>query len=393
MKKMLLAGRTRFSSRFLAVLMLHLSFSLAYAREDDFFIKGLISEQQPEMNKKLPEWLKTKPLQLNPALEKLFYQGNKIANGANSVAIQNEIPTGKSVQGRWIFVSFGMPEQELKAAAEEAQSTKSILVFRGVGRDQNTGDITNKLYPIVKDMKPVPGVVIDPTLFTRFMVSAVPTMIETDSEGKTRIARGLPGFKWLSQQEPGDSGQKGPIYDISEPDMIEEMQRRMANFDWSKQKADAIANFWKNQDEFNLPAASKDRERTIDMTIVATSDIFHPDGRLIFRKGEKINPLAMMPMRHAYIIFDATSPKQAEIAKRLGDGLIQKGKPVVYMFSRLNKDRGWDHYNELVNFVNGQVYKLNSSIIDRFKIEALPTVILESDNKIIAREIKSLEIH
>lgn len=391
---MSLAVPTRFSSRFLAVLMLHLSSSIAFAREDDFFLKEIMKEQQPNMNRQLPDWLKTKPMHLSPALEKIFKEGNNIANpGSDSSIEDGKRSLAQAVQGHWIFVSFGMPMHEMKAAAEEAAATKSVLVFRGVEKDQNTGVITKKLYPIVKDMKPVPSAVIDPTLFTRFNVNAVPTMVETDSEGKTRIARGLPGFGWLSKQDPGDLGQKGPIYGILEPDMIEEIQRRMENLDWSKQKADAIANFWKNQDEFSLPPVEKDREKTIDMTIVSTQDIFHPDGRLIIRKGDRINPQAMMPMRHVYIVFDATSKKQVEIAKRVGDEFLKKGKPVVYMFSKIDKERGWDHYNETGDFVNGPLYKLNKSVIDRFKIEALPTVIEGSGDKVVAREIKSLEIH
>jgi len=42
---MSLAVRTRFSSRFLAVVMLHLSSSIACAGEDDFFLKEIMEEQ------------------------------------------------------------------------------------------------------------------------------------------------------------------------------------------------------------------------------------------------------------------------------------------------------------------------------------------------------------
>jgi conjugal transfer pilus assembly protein TraW len=393
MKKMSLVARTLFSSRFLAALVLHLSSSSIMAGEDDFFLKELL-KQQPNMNRQLPDWLKTKPMQLSPSLEKILREGSRIANPGSD----NDIDMGKrslaqAMHGRWIFVSFGMPMHEMKAAAEEAAATKSILVFRGVEKDQNTGSITKKLLPIVQKLKPVPGAVIDPTLFTRFNVTAVPTIVETDAEGKTRSARGLPGFDWLSEQEPGDYGQRGPIYGILEPDMIEEIQRRAANVDWEKQKTEAIANFWKKQDEFNLRPAEKTRERTVDMTIVSTQDIFHPDGRLIIKKGDRINPQAMMPMRHAYIIFDATSKKQVEIAKKAGDEILKKGKPVIYLFSKIDKERGWSHYNETGDFVNGPLYKLNKSIMDRFKLEVLPTVIEGQGDHVVAKEFASGEVH
>lgn len=345
------------------------------------------------MNQQLPDWLKTKPMHLSPALEALLKKGNKIAAQGS---IESEEKTNENkghIQGRWIFVSFGMPTNELKAAAEEAAATQSILVFRGVEKDQNTGAITKKLLPIVKNMKPVPAAVIDPTLFTRFNVVVVPTMIESDAQGQTRSARGLPGFNWLQKQEPGDHGQRGPIYKIAEPDMIEEIQRRAANVDWDKQKSIAIANFWKNQDDFNLRPAEKNRIRKIDMTIVSSQDIFHPDGRLIIKKGNKINPQAMMPMRHAYIVFDATSPKQVAIAKQAGDEILRKGKPVIYLFSKIDKQRGWDHYNKTGDYINGPLYKLNQSIVDRFKLEALPTIIEGEGDHVVAKELASREVH
>lgn len=384
---MSLAGPSRFSNRFLAVMILQLSFSSAWAGENDFFIKEIM-QQKPNMNHQLPDWLKTKPMHLNPVFEKVLKEGSSMTKGDTS---SEEVR--KAIQGRWIFVSFGMPTHELKAAAEEAAATKSILVFRGVEKDENTGLITKKLLPIVHNMKHVPGAVIDPTLFTRFNVTAVPTMIETDTEGNTRSARGLPGFKWLSKQEPGDYGQKGPIYGILEPDMIEEIQRRAANIDWDQQKATAIENFWKNQEEFNLRPAEKNKERSIDMTIVSTHDIFHPDGRLIIKKGDRINPQAMMPMRHAYIVFDATSQKQVAIAKKTGDEILKNGKPVIYLFSKIDKQRGWDHYNATDKFINGPLYKLNKTIVERFKLSVLPALIEGSGDHVVVKEIASGEVH
>ena len=386
---MSLAVPTRFFKSFLAVSILHLSSSIARAGEDDFFLKEIMKQQQPNMNQRLPDWLNTKPAQLSPVIQKLLQDGNQIVNrqGMNPENAQSS-PKNQVVQGRWIFVSMGMPMHELKAAAEQASATKSLLVFRGVDKGGDTGTITRKLYEIVKDINPVPGAVIDPTLFTRFNVQAVPTMIETNADGETRIARGLPGFSWMSKQDVGDLGQRGPAYGIAEPDMIEEMQRRMAEFNWEKEKQHAIDNFWAHQkDSVTLPVAEKNSERHIDIAVVSTQDIFHPDGRLIFKKGQTINPQAMMPMRHAYILFDATNKKQVEIAKKVGDEMLVKNKPVVYLFSKMNIDKGWEHYNQTTELMNAPLYKLNQTIVDRFKIQALQSVVEGHGNGVLVREI------
>lgn len=395
---MSLAVPTQFSKLCLAVVMLHLSSSIACAGEDDFFLKGILKEQEPDMKQQLPDWLKTKPAKLNPEFEKLLREGNDLMNIAKEFGIpdiDNSQTQKTDVQGRWIFVSMGMPTHELKAAAEEASITKSILVFRGVEPDGDTGTITKRLYAIVKDIKPFPPSVIDPTLFTRFNVKVVPTMIETNQTGETRIARGLPGFSWMAKQEPGDLGQRGSLYGISEPDMIDEMQRRMREHDWEKEKQHAIDNFWTNQqDAVNLPTAEKNNERLIDTAIVATQDIVHPtSGMLIVKKGQMINPQAIMPMRHVYILFDATNKKQVEIAQKVGDDLLKKQKPVVYLFSKMDTKQGWEQYNQTQTLLNVPIYKLNQTIVDRFKIQALPSVVQGEGSSLKVSEIDARELH
>lgn len=382
---MSLVVHTRFSSCHLSavlILTLRLSSSIADTGEDDFFIKGIIKESQPDIKSELPDWLKTKPAALSPVFEKILRQGN---NGGHSAITEL---AEKPIQGRWIFVSMSMPAHEMKAAAEEAARSKSILVFRGVEKGGDTGTVTRRLYTIVKDIKPIPAAVIDPTLFIRFNVQSVPSMIETNAAGETRSARGLPGFGWLSKQEAGDLGQRGPVFGIDEPDMIEEMQRRMKEFDWQKEKQRAIDNFWAHQnDSVTLPVAEKNSERRINTSIISTQDIFHPDGRLIIKKGQTINPQALMPMRHVYIVFDATNKRQVEIAKKIGDETLTQQKPVIYLFSKVNTNKGWKHYNETTALMNAPIYKLNKAIVDRFKIKALPSIVEGRGDSIVVKEI------
>lgn len=342
-------------------------------------------------NQQLPAWLKSKPAQLSPELESLLRKDNARMNGSpmtGDLAADGMDVNKKPIQGRWIFVSFGMPEQEIKAAAVEAAATDSILVFRGVEKDGNTGSITKRLYPLVKKMNPVPKAVIDPLLFTRFNITVVPSMVETNSSGETRWARGLPGFNWLSQQDAGDLGKRGPVFAITEPDMIEELQRRMENHDWEKEKNRALENFWVHQEkDIQLPSSQIDKERIIDPSIVASKDIFSPNGQLIVAKGQRINPQEIMPMKHAYIVFDATDKDQVDVAKKTGDQFLAQQKPVVYLFSKMRTDKGWDHYNQTTALLNAPIYKLNKTIVERFMIEALPSVIEGNGDKIMVKEI------
>jgi conjugal transfer pilus assembly protein TraW len=361
------------------------SLGFAFDPEDDLFLKGLAGQQQRIITSQhdLPDWLKPKPLQLDPVFEQQLHQGLTSASPRAADASVKPISSG-----HWIFVSFGMPLEELKAAAKEASETKAALVFMGVAEGENTGQLAQRLAEVIKGIKPIPGAIIDPLLFNKMAVSTVPTMVSTDAQGHTRRVRGLPGFVWLDRQDEGDAGQKGPVYTITEPDMIGEIKRRIATTDWEKQKSDAMANFWKGQGEgLDLPKAKTNRERLLDPSLTVTQDIYHPDGRLIAAKGQRLNPQTLLPMRHVYIIFDATQPEQVGVAKKLGDLAASKMQPVVYLFSKLDHQTGWEQYNALASELGAPVYQLNKALLKRFQIQALPTVIEGRDDRLSVREI------
>lgn len=373
--------------RCLVLLPVALSSSLGFAfdPEDDLFLKGLAGQQQRIITSQhdLPDWLKPKPLQLDPVFEQQLRQGLTGASPRGADASVKPISSG-----HWIFVSFGMPLAELKAAAKEAAETKAVLVFRGVAEGENTGQLAQRLADVIKGIMPIPGAIIDPLLFNKLAVSTVPTMVSIDAEGHTRRVRGLPGFVWLDRQDEGDAGQKGPVYTITEPDMIGEIKRRIATTDWEKQKSDAMANFWKGQGEgLDLPRAKNNHERLLDPSLTVTQDIYHPDGRLIAQKGQRLNPQTLLPMRHVYIVFDATQPEQVGVAKKLGDLAASKMKPVVYLFSKLDHKKGWEQYNALASEMGAPVYQLNKALLKRFQIQVLPTVIEGSGDKLSVREI------
>lgn len=80
-------------------------------------------------------------------------------------------------------------------------------------------------------------------------------------------------------------------------------------------------------------------------------------------------------MRHAYLLFDATDSRQLDIVKQEGDRLSRQLKPVVYLFSKMDNAKGWEHYNQTQERLNGPIYKLTQAIVDRFKIQCLPTLV------------------
>jgi conjugal transfer pilus assembly protein TraW len=53
----------------------------------------------------------------------------------------------------------------------------------------------------------------------------------------------------------------------------------------------------------------------------------------------------------------------------------------------MNNHKGWDHYNQTTGIMNAPLYKINKTIIDRFKIQALPSIVEGQGASILVREI------
>lgn len=364
------------------LLFLSLSAFAVRAEQDDLF-QNLLEQQQAivEHHSFLPAWLKPIPAPLPPDLVKYL--------APNTSAVDKAAGVDKplSIKGRWIFVSFAMPIQELKAAAYEAAETASVLVFRGVAKNENMREFTKRLQVLLQGITPTPGVIIDPLLFKHLAITTVPTMLMVSDQGQLKRVRGLPGFNWLQHQLSSELGQKGPVYSIEEPDMMAEIQRRLVAIDWTQQQRNALATFWDKQDaDVALPTATRHRERLLDPSLIITQNIYHPDGRLIAEQGQRINPQTLLPMRNVYIVFDATQPSQIEAVKTLGAQLA-KTKLVIYLFSRLDAKDGWRAYRRLMAELAAPVYQLNQALLKRFQLQALPTVIEGRGERLAVTEI------
>jgi len=91
-------------------------------------------------------------------------------------------PAQKSYDSKlYIFVSFSMPKETLKALAVEAKHHKAVLIIRGL--------IHNSFLKTTVFLKELgEGVVLDPLLFRDYNVVVVPTFIEAQRVGYRKIS-------------------------------------------------------------------------------------------------------------------------------------------------------------------------------------------------------------
>ena len=80
--------------------------------------------------------------------------------------------------GVFVFASFSMPEPSLKAVLTDAADLGIPVVFNGFV-DNSVLATEERVRSIYEGSDISQGFIIDPTLFTRFEVSAVPTLVST----------------------------------------------------------------------------------------------------------------------------------------------------------------------------------------------------------------------
>ncbi|EDA9786437.1 conjugal transfer protein, partial [Salmonella enterica subsp. enterica serovar Heidelberg] len=91
-------------------------------------------------------------------------------------------------------------------------------------------------------------------------------------------------------------------------------------------------------------------------------------------------PLSRFPQNLTMIIFDPLNPGQLVWAEQQYRQRLGSGK-VMPMFTRIQKDNGWDHLNDLREKFNGKVFKVNEQIISRFQIKNTPALITTDQDK------------
>jgi len=302
-----------------------------------------------------------------------------------------------------VFASLSLGEQGLNdvLTAVSAQPDAAI-VLRGIPEGMNLGQGVRAIQALAAKKDPVPNILIDPTLFKTYRITAVPTIVLLDNkrlagEPPAVIAQvsGLSEPAWLvhavDSGEKGDLGIKGPVEEISEPDLMDVAKQRLAAIDWKEKKKQALERFWDKQQFNRLPRATKARTRTLDPSVRITADIATPDGTVFAHAGDVINPLCdpqdicrtgQRPFTQAVVVFDPLDKKQmALLAEKLPNIRQEPGvQRMTYIATRLDKDNGWDSYRKVMDAFDAPVYT-------RFALEHTPSVITAQGKTFLIREL------
>jgi conjugal transfer pilus assembly protein TraW len=176
-------------------------------------------------------------------------------------------------------------------------------------------------------------------------------------------------------------GVHGKTYSIAETDALQEIESRAASIDWQKaiqsnENLEKLKNF-KPRNIPKLPRAIHDRTFLVDMTYTLELDIPNGKGGILYPAGYTFNPLDYMHYPRTLVVFDAADPEQI---KWLEASAFAKD-----INTRLLITDGT--YFETRNRLSRHVYFAMPTILKRFQLQAVPSVIRQKGNQMEVTEI------
>lgn len=340
-------------------------------------------------------------------------------------SMQKDIDLDKQIVDTYdtlIFISFGMSEETIKQLYQiNAGNERTALVLRGLIKgDIEIPQTIRRIQKVASDLKlkTPPTVLINPVWFKEYNVTSVPTIvvlkgktpkksgdIETGKtiSGPKQIARvqGLIDPQTVYQEiyngKSGDLGIQGPVEEIAERDLIEEMQERASKIDWEKKKQLAYKRAWKNIPITQLEPATEDRVRVIDPTVTVKEDIIvdnpHAKGEklVLAKKGDKINPLQLRVFNRILIVFDPTNKNELEYVRKNYRRWVEERASAPYtvvklLITSIDRDRGWEEIGKLSDAFNEPIYTLMPEIKSTFVLEKTPCIVYAEGTNFIVEE-------
>ncbi|AHJ13008.1 hypothetical protein [Sulfurospirillum multivorans] len=170
-----------------------------------------------------------------------------------------------------------------------------------------------------------------------------------------------------------DLGVWGTQYDIEESFEFKEPTTPILSDEKIEQ---AYSNALKSSQK--LPDCSKTADRIMNPTVILDHDINMPKYNVFVKKGTAFNYLEHRKMQRYMIMVNGSDPYQIEFAKHY----LPVSDIVIYNGSTEAID----------NWSDGHVYIAEESFQKAFKVECLPSVYVQNDNRFNIREYNIKEL-
>lgn len=281
-----------------------------------------------------------------------------------------------------LFISFSMPRRALIDSFKMAEEHNLTILLRGLEKGATHISSTMKLIQTLSAAAKVePNVGINPLRFTEFNVTSVPTIVLKDLSNYI-VAPGTLNVDYVKEQFKSTQGNSrleplGQLFEIDEPDMIEQMKTAAEKIDWKKKQIAAKQRFWKKYKMHELPTSLENKQWLIDPSLRVTKDIKNAEGEVLARAGETTNPLKRFPMQLSIFVINPYIESQLVWLKEQLSNV--SGQFQVHL-THMDKDNGWDDLAKFREQLGAPMFILPKQAIDKFKLQATPSKVQTQTN-------------
>lgn len=178
-----------------------------------------------------------------------------------------------------------------------------------------------------------------------------------------------------------DLGTVGRVYPIAEKDCLNEIREKAKKLDWEKIRDESIetAKNYKPENLVKLPKATQDRTFLVDMSYTLGNDIPDKDGKIIYPRGYRFNPLEYIDYPIKLVVIDGSDSDQV--------AWFQNSPYAKDYQVRLLITDGY--HIELREKLNRPIYYAHRLIVERLQLDRLPCIVIQ---KGVHMEVKEIAI-
>ena len=359
-----------------------------------------------------------------PSPEEMAQDIARYSRQALRHARPQESPKEVRRDGVYLLLSFSLPNDTFKDYLREAKLLGAKVLLRGLVHE--SFKVTQERIKQVlftadhPDESLLVGIGIDPVMYRTVGAGEVPALVFVKDEkfmvasGASSVAHLLtllskeqagvtPWVEWFDHRHRGflqggpteDSPPPLPAIDrsvkvradargadIAERDLIDVMQERVAHADWpdlQRRSGEALKRRFAKGPGLALPHAEEARVMLVDPTVEYPEDIKDPTtNTVLIKSGTKINPFDKVRWIRTLVFFDGTSSSQVGWVQQY----LKEHDP---KFVKLIISDG--EVQKVMEQLHQRVYWANPLLVSRMGVEAVPSVVSQSDRHLRVEEV------
>ncbi|MGB3209299.1 MAG: hypothetical protein WBB19_01195 [Desulforhopalus sp.] len=173
-------------------------------------------------------------------------------------------------------------------------------------------------------------------------------------------------------------GTVGETYPVVEADVVAELRKEAAKHDATDKLPRSLhMQSYQPPNLHVLPTARAQRSFLVDMNYTLDQDLIDGEGKILYPKGYNFNPLDYISFPGGLVVIDGDDPLQID--------WFMKTPYADNHQARLLLSNGLAF--ELTRQLKRPVFYLTKDIADRLRLTAVPSVIVQKENKLQVQEL------